>query len=118
MRTRIIRAAAFVQLFGLALATVVLADAAPKTAPAVSIADFAFKPAARTVHVGDTVAFANNDGETHTATAMDGTFDSGRLDPKATFSYTFAKPGTYLYQCRIHTSMKGTIVVKPAESRS
>lgn len=116
MRALIVRAASFVPLLGLVLTTAGLPDAPPKTAPAVSIADFAFKPATLTVHVGDTVAFANKDEETHTATAMDGTFDSGRLDPKATFSYTFAKPGTYVYQCRIHTSMKGTIVVKPAES--
>jgi plastocyanin len=118
MRTLIIRAASAVPVFGLALATAVLPDSPAKNAQAVSIASFAFQPATLTVHVGDTVAFANNDGETHTATAMDGTFNSGRLDPKATFSYTFTKPGTYPYQCRIHTSMKGTIVVKPAGSGS
>jgi plastocyanin len=118
MRTLIIRAASFVPPIGLALATAVLPDTPPKAAPAVSIADYAFKPGTLTVHVGDTVGFANKDDETHTATAMDGTFDSGRLDPKAMFSYTFAKAGTYRYHCRIHSSMKGTIVVKPAESRS
>jgi len=116
MRTLIIRAASVVPLLGLALMTAVLPDTPAKTAPAISIASFAFQPTTLTVHVGDTVAFVNNDGETHTATAMDGAFDSGRLDPKGTFSYTFTKPGTYSYQCRIHTSMKGTIVVKPAES--
>lgn len=117
MRSTIIRAALLFPVLGLALATVALSDAPVKTAAAVSIASYAFKPATVKVNVGDTVTFVNRDDETHTATAMDGSFDSGRLDPKGAFSYTFTKAGTYQYHCRIHTSMKGTILVEPSEER-
>jgi plastocyanin len=80
----------------------------------VHIKDYKFKPETSTVVVGDTVEFVNDDDDTHTATAVDGTFDSKGLGEKGRFSYTFTKPGTYHYGCKIHASMKGTIIVRPA----
>jgi plastocyanin len=103
-------------MFVLPLASATIAAPADKPVPSVSIKDYAFRPATLTVNAGDTVTFVNNDDETHTATANDNTFDSGSLKEKASFSYTFAKPGTYTYHCKIHTTMKGTIVVNPAGS--
>lgn len=89
---------------------------APQKAAAltVHIKDYTFKPETSTVVVGDTVEFVNDDDDAHTATALDGTFDSKGLSEKGRFSYTFTKPGTYQYHCKIHTNMKGTIVVRPA----
>ena len=39
-------------------------------------------------------------------------FDSGAVDTDETFSFTFTKPGTYGYYCKVHPHMKGTIVVQ------
>lgn len=77
----------------------------------VHIKDYTFAPNVGNAHVGDTVTFVNDDGETHTATANDGAFDSHGLAEKGRFSHTFTKPGTYNYHCTIHTQMAGTIVV-------
>jgi FtsP/CotA-like multicopper oxidase with cupredoxin domain len=33
--------------------------------------------------------------------------------PTKVYSFTFAVPGTYTYSCAYHSTMAGTIVVKP-----
>ncbi len=81
------------------------------TEMAVDIADFAFDPDPLEIPVGTTVTWTNQDTAPHTATADDGSFDSGRLDNGGTFSFTFDTPGTYPYHCDIHPRMTGTIVV-------
>jgi plastocyanin len=78
---------------------------------AVSIVDFAFQPASLEVAAGTTVTWTNNGQARHTATADDGTFDSGRLRPGESFSFTFNTPGTFAYHCDVHPDMTGTIVV-------
>jgi plastocyanin len=89
-----------------------VASPAAVTGSAVSIANFSFQPAAITVAVGTTVTWTNNDSSAHTVTANDGSFDSGRLAPGATFSQTFATAGTFAYHCAIHSSMKATVIVQ------
>ena len=111
MNTRILFGSLAAPLLAGAFATAVLPQTPSSSTHEVAIAGFAFKPAQLTIKAGDTVTFVNNDDETHTATAMDRTFDSGHLDRNARFSYTFTKPGTYPYHCLIHTSMTGTIAV-------
>jgi plastocyanin len=81
---------------------------------AVSIVDFAFEPAAVEIPVGATVTWTNNGAAPHTATASDGTFDSGQLAPGATFSHTFTAAGTFPYVCQIHPEMTGTVTVVEA----
>ena len=81
---------------------------------AVSIVDFAFDPAAVEVPVGATVTWTNTGAAPHTATASDGTFDSGELAPGASFSHTFAAAGTFPYVCQIHPQMTGTVTVVEA----
>lgn len=78
---------------------------------AVTIVDFAFKPADLEVEVGTTVTFTNKDEFAHTATAKDKSFDTGNLDKDATFEHTFDEAGTFEYVCAIHNSMTGTITV-------
>jgi plastocyanin len=73
---------------------------------------FAFSPASITIKAGESVTWTNQDGSTHTVTADNGEFDSGNVAAGATFSFTFAKAGTYPYHCTIHSSMKGTVVVQ------
>ena len=81
---------------------------------AVAIADFAFAPATLTITAGDTVTWTNEDQIEHTATSTTGAFDSGLLGQGASFSFTFATPGTYDYLCTPHPSMTGQIVVQAA----
>jgi len=50
----------------------------------------------------------------HTATASDGSFDTGTIAPGGSGSVTFNTPGTYSYFCAIHPDMTGTITVVAA----
>lgn len=77
----------------------------------VQIVDFAFAPSNQTVEVGGAVEWVNQDGSKHTVTFNSLPIDSGDLDTAATFSATFATPGTYSYFCARHTFMTGTITV-------
>jgi plastocyanin len=78
---------------------------------AVTIANFAFE-VPDTVAVGTTVVVTNTDGATHTFTAEDGSFDSGRLGPDETATVTFDAAGTVDVFCQIHPSMTGSITVE------
>ena len=63
------------------------------------------------IGVNNTVIWTNNDNEPHTVTATDGSFDSGNMNPGATFTYTFTKPGVYSYICTYHPWMRGYVTV-------
>ena len=76
----------------------------------VSIDNMAFNPNSVTIAAGDTVEWTNNMGFAHTATADDGSFDSGDIEGGDTFSHTFDTAGTVPYHCTIHPRMKGTVV--------
>nr|WP_082977833.1 cupredoxin family copper-binding protein [Mycobacterium gordonae] len=86
---------------------------APVAGDQVSIDNFAFAPATLTVRVGGTVTWTNRDEEPHTVAASDGSFHSPGMGTGATFSRTFAAPGTFEYVCSIHPMMRGTVVVTP-----
>jgi amicyanin len=88
-----------------------VAGQAPQGPNAVNIDNFAFAPLSLTVHVGDTVTWANHDEEPHTVAAGDGSFHSPGMDTGATYSFTFTKAGSYDYICSIHPFMHGTVVV-------
>ena len=60
------------------------------------------------------MTWTNSGAATHTVTADNGAFDSGRLASGATFSQTFDTAGTFTYHCEIHPQMTGTIVVTEA----
>jgi LPXTG-motif cell wall-anchored protein len=77
----------------------------------VSIADFAFAPSSITVGVGETVTWSNDDSTEHTATATDGSFDTGLLARGERGTATFDRPGTFGYLCQPHPFMKGTVRV-------
>jgi YVTN family beta-propeller protein len=85
---------------------------AASTAGGVSIANFAFSPATLTVPAGQSVTFTNNDSVAHTSTATNGSWDSGEIQPGASFTVTLQQPGTYTYRCSIHPFMQGTVVVQ------
>lgn len=87
------------------------ASQAPATSDAVAIQNFAFAPASLTVKSGATVTWTNSDAPSHSVKWDDGTTGSSTLATGATYTRTFATPGTYKYVCGIHASMKGTVVV-------
>jgi LPXTG-motif cell wall-anchored protein len=91
-----------------------LAIAAASTG--VAISDFKFAPGTVTVNVGDTVTWSNSGPTGHSATANDGSFDTGILQKGSSGSHTFSQAGTFSYICKPHPFMKGTVVVQAAAS--
>ena len=87
-------------------------SAAPSPGATVHIKDFAYHAATLAVTAGTTVRFVNDDGEAHTVTATDKSFDSAGLDSTDSWTHTFTKPGTYAYFCALHPYMKGTVIVR------
>lgn len=81
---------------------------------AVDIVDIeqAFEPATITVAAGGEVTWGNADDIAHTATAEDGTWDSGSIEPGGEFTFTADEPGTYSYICSFHPNMQGELVVE------
>lgn len=81
----------------------------------ITIVNMLFTPSQITVAKGGTVTWTNKDSTTHTVVddlSNVGGPDSGNIAPGATYSFTFNKTGSFQYHCRIHPSMRGTIVVK------
>ena len=78
----------------------------------VAIADFAFDPETVTVDAGTKLTWTNDDEAPHTATADDGSFDTGTLKLDDTGAVALDQPGTYTYYCRFHPFMKGTVEVR------
>jgi plastocyanin len=77
----------------------------------VSIAYISYSPAQVDVLTGDTVVWSNDSSREHTATADDGSWDSGHIPRGMTFTHTFTAAGTWAYHCTIHTVMHGEIDV-------
>jgi len=75
----------------------------------VEIKGFKYIPASLQVAAGDTVVFTNVDRAPHTATAVDGSFDTGRLNRGKSGEITVAAAGTFRYICTFHPNMKGQI---------
>ena len=58
-----------------------------------------------------------NDGPTaHSATASDGSFDTGIFSAGGSRSQTFDEAGTFAYICTPHPNMHGTVVVEASSS--
>ena len=92
------------------------ASAAPQAATPPSsqivVKDFMFQPTLLTVPAGATVTWTNKDDEPHTVRSDTGLFKSTAMDTNESYSFTFAKPGTYHFTCSIHPRMVGTIIVQ------
>jgi plastocyanin len=78
----------------------------------VSIRDFAFAPGNLQVPMGSTVTWTNYDDVPHTATAKDGSWDTGILNKGDTKTITFDKAGEYQYYCKVHPNMVARLTVK------
>jgi plastocyanin len=80
----------------------------------VEIVEFTYEPDPVTIEEGGKVIWINRDSAPHTATADDGTFDTGTLEEGKLGSESFKEPGSYPYFCEIHPSMRGTVEVVPS----
>jgi plastocyanin len=74
--------------------------------------NLAFVPARLEVQAGTTVEWTNHDPLAHSVTAVDGSWDSGLIQPGQTWRRTFTQPGTYEYHCTPHPFMKGAVTVR------
>jgi plastocyanin len=70
-----------------------------------------YAPGTQRVEPGTWITWSNAGQDPHTVTAVDGSFDSGNLDPSEGFSWFFGDPGTFEYVCTLHTWMKGEVIV-------
>jgi plastocyanin len=101
--------------------------AAP-SGPTVRLKLLQFDPSPLTVKAGTTVTWLEDEDITHTVTSgavtgvdassglragqePDGLFDHRLTSKGQSFSFRFAKPGTYSYFCSIHQGMNATVVV-------
>ena len=82
----------------------------------VTISDYEFTPATITVQQGDEVTWTNDGPSSHSATADDGSFDTGVFGAGGSRSVTFDDAGTFTYICTPHPNMEGTVIVEAAGS--
>ena len=86
-------------------------DHPPSAARQVSIGFASLTPDRLDLVSGETVQWTNDSARVHTATADDGSFDSGRFGADQTFSHRFGAAGAIAYHCRLHPSIKGVVAV-------
>ena len=82
----------------------------------VTMANGSFYPQNVTVNAGDAVTWINNGSAPHTATANNGSFDSGAIPSGQSYGAIFNTPGTYPYHSALDIppngpGMTGTITV-------
>ena len=79
---------------------------------AVNISDFLFAPKRIVVEAGTKLVWSNRDDAQHTATADDGSFDTGPLRRDQRASAILESAGAIPYHCDLHPFMRGEIVVQ------
>ena len=75
----------------------------------VTIVNFAFSPATLTITKGTVVTWQNNDGVAHTATADNGTWNTGNIPSGGSKSIAFVSAGTFAYHCTVHPMMTASV---------
>ena len=75
----------------------------------IEIQSFEFEPDRPTVNVGDVVVWKNMDIVPHTATAKDGSWDSGAIESGGEWETIVTKDMLNDYDCRFHPSMVATL---------
>jgi plastocyanin len=79
----------------------------------------AYSPNPASVSSGSTVTWNNIDSTPHTATADDGSFDTGIINGGSSGSAlinTSAETSTIPYHCSVHPEMRGTLQIIPSPS--
>ncbi len=90
-------------------------------AATVTTRNMTFSPQSVTIQAGQKVRWLNNDNTIHTVVSgapgdanAGSLFDSGNLLPNQSFEHTFNDKGTFVYFCRVHSTMMfgATVVVQ------
>jgi len=87
----------------------------PKKVVIIEIKNLQFNPSEITIEKGTTVEWINNDEDvTHNiySVTLEQDFNSRRLEPGQSYSYTFTKEGGYPYSDSLFTFIKGKIIVE------
>lgn len=99
------------------------AAAAPAQAADVTISNFSFSPTPLTIAQGDTVTWQWAGPDTNHSVTSDAmqadSWDSNPMGaplstdhpPGDTFDHTFGTAGTFMYHCKVHSSMHGKVIV-------
>jgi plastocyanin len=88
------------------------------TGTEVSMQDIQFDPVDLSINAGEEVTWTNNESVPHDVEGSGPGVEfssgpEGGMQEGDTFSFTFKKPGTYEYVCRVHApGMAGTVTVK------
>jgi plastocyanin len=80
------------------------------SANTVIIKNFSFQPSTLTIKTGTTVTWENQDSAGHNIKST--TFNSQILQMGEKFQFTFNTKGTFVYNCGVHPTMTGTIIVE------
>ncbi len=75
----------------------------------VTIEGFAFSPASLAVNDGDTIIFTNADSAPHTASADDGSWDTGRLNRGQSGEIAVTANMASAYHCNFHRNMRAVL---------
>jgi plastocyanin len=82
--------------------------------PAGVLQDYVFVPSIIHAQPGQVVTVYNSDQILHHIVADDSSFDTGVMNPGASFTVTAGKAGTSIsYHCTLHSRVKGKIIVDP-----
>ena len=81
----------------------------------IDIKDLKFDGAETRIPAGTLVRWTNRDPLAHTATAADGSWDSGLIEPGKSFERKFDRAGRFEYLCTPHPFMKAVVVVEGGE---
>jgi len=108
----VLAALSLVVLVACGSSTPTAAPPPPDAAVTVVLHNIAFNPQTVTIKAGQTVAWKFDDGSiVHNVTFA--TFASSDMD-SGYYTHTFTTPGTYNYQCTIHSGMTGVVIVTGA----
>ena len=80
----------------------------------VNISNFAYDPDPVQITTGTVITWVQNDQSRHSATDLNGAFDTGLMPKDGSASIQFNYPGVYMYTCSIHPFMHGEIDVSGA----
>jgi plastocyanin len=75
-----------------------------------------YQPNPVTVAPNSQITWNNKDSAPHTATALDGSFDTGTIQPGASGSATVPAQGTIPYHCTLHPWMTAILQVSSSSS--
>ena len=78
----------------------------------VSIKGFKYFPGTVKVKKGESVTWTNKDADVNSATADDGSFDTGALYQDGEGSVIFDTPGIYSYHSAQNPEVKGVVIVE------